>query len=198
MVPGSTEGRAIGPVLVRIAAGLAAVALLLLAERMPIWVAQFSAPQYPDGLDLTAYGNRVEGDMGEILELSHYIGMRPFDVVDMPEMRFWLPVILLGTAAAVLAVVATRPWLRRVACAAVWLIPVGALADVQFRLWQSGHGLDSAAAIRMDPFTPLAIGRTTQMNFTIWAYPGSALLLIALAAALVTLTPFFARRLTRR
>ncbi len=195
--PGSAPGRAILPLLVRLGAGLAAVALLLVAAPLPIWRAQFSAPQYPHGLGLAAYGNKVEGDLSEINELSHYIGLPPFNFVGMPEMRLWLPVILVAIVAAVLAVVTRRRWLRRLACSGLWLIPVGALADVQFRLWQTGHSLDPTSPIRVPPFTPRVVGPTTLMNFTLWAYPGWALVLIAVAAALVTSAPFVARRLTR-
>ena len=188
------------PRVVRIASGLAAIALLLAASQLPIWWARLRAPQYPDGLGITVYGNRVEGDLTEINELFHYIGMPPFNfnVANMPEIRLWLLVILFGMAAAVLAVVTRRRWLRRLACTGVWLIPIGALADVEFRLWQLGHSLDATSAIRVDPFTPRVIGPTSVMNFTMWAYPGSALILIALAAALVTLAPFVARRLAQR
>lgn len=189
--------RVIRPVLVRIASGLGAIALLLVATRLPIWQAQFSAPQYPQGLGIAAYGNRVAGDLSEINELSHYIGMPPFNFVGMPEMRLWPLVILVAMAAAILAVVTRRRWLRRIACAAVWLIPIGALADVQFRLWQVGHSLDPLSPIRVTPFTPRVVGPTTLMNFTVLAYPGMALVLIAVAAALVTSAPFVARRLTR-
>jgi hypothetical protein len=197
MIPGSAQGRVIRPVLVRLASGLAAVALLLVAARLPIWRALFSAPQYPQGLDIAAYGNKVEGDLSEINELSHYIGMRSFNFVDMPEMRLWPLVILAAMAAAVLAVVTRRRWLRRLACATVWFIPIGALADVQFRLWQVGHSLDATSPLRVPAFTPRAVGPTGLMNFTMWAYPGLALVLIAVAAALVTLAPLVARRLTR-
>jgi copper chaperone NosL len=182
--------------LVRTALGLAAVALLLLAARLPIWRALFSAPQYPEGLRIAAYGNRVEGDLGEINELSHYIGMPPFNFVGMPEMRLWPVVVLVGIVAAVLSIVTRRRWVRRLACVAVWLIPVGALADVQFRLWQVGHSLDPLSPIRVSPFTPRVVGPTTLMNFTVVGLPGTALLLIALAAALVTSAPFLVRRLT--
>ena len=194
--PGGAPGRAIAPILVRTGTGLAAVALLLLAARLPIWRAQFSAPQYPQGLNIAAFGDRVGGDLGEIRELSHYIGMPAFNFVGMPEMRLWLPVILVAIVAAVAAVVTRRRWLRRLACAGLWLIPVGALADVQFRLWQTGHSLDPTSAIRVPPFTPRVVGPTTMMNFTLWALPGWALVLIAVAAALVTSAPFVARRLT--
>jgi len=197
VAPGSAKGRAIGPLLVRVATALAAISLLLIAARLPIWRAQFSAPQYPQGLDIAAYGNKVEGDLGEITELSHYIGMPPFNFVDMPEMRLWPLVILVAILAAVLALVTRRRWLRRLAGAGLWLIPVGALVDVQFRLWQTGHSIDPTAPIRVPAFTPRVVGPTTLMNFTLWAYPGWALVLIAAAAALVTSAPFLARRASR-
>jgi copper chaperone NosL len=197
VVPEPGTPSAIIPALVRAAFGVAAAALLLVAARLPIWQAQFSAPQYPKGLNIAAYGGKVEGDLSEINELSHYIGMPPFNFVGMPEMRLWPLVIVLAIVAAVLAVVTRRAWLRRLACAALWLMPVGALADVQFRLWQVGHSLDPTSAIRVSPFTPHVLGPTTMMNFTVVGLPGTALVLIALAAALVTSAPFVVRRLLR-
>jgi copper chaperone NosL len=185
------------PVLVRTAFGLGATALLLAAARLPIWQAQFAAPQYPQGLSIAAYGGKVQGNLSEINELSHYIGMPPFNFVGMPEMKLWPLVILLGVVAAVLAVVTRRRWLRRIACAILWLTPVGALADVQFRLWQVGHSLDPTSAIRVSPFTPRVLGPTTLMNFTLTGLPGTALVLIALAAVLVTSAPFVVKALMR-
>ena len=190
--------RVSGAIVVRIASGAAAIALLLIAARLPIWQALFSAPQYPQGLDIVAYGNRVTGDIGEINELSHYIGMPPFNFVGMSEMRLWPLVILVAMVAAVLAVLTRRSWVRRLASTGIWLIPVGALTDVQFRLWQVGHSLDPTSPIRVSPFTPRVVGPTTLMNFTVHALPGMALVLIAVAAALVTSAPFIARRVTQR
>ena len=193
--PGTAS--AILPVPARIAFGLAAIALLLWSARSPIWQAVFHAPQYPQGLKVTAYGDRVAGDLGEIKELSHYIGLPAFNFVGMPEMKLWPFVVAFGMAVAVVAVATRRRWLRRLSCVAIWLIPVGALADVQFRLWQTGHSLDPSAAIRVTPFTPRVLGPTSLMNFTITGFPGTALVLIAVAAAVVTSAPFVARRLTR-
>ncbi len=194
---GSARPRSVLPTLVRIAAGAAAATLLLAAERLPIWRALFSAPQYPHGLDIAAYGNRVDGDLGEINELSHYIGMPPFYFVGMPEMRLWPVVIAVGMVTAVVAAMTRRRWLRWLACTTVWLIPVGALADVQFRLWQVGHSLDPASPIHVTAFTPRVVGPTTLLNFTVSAFPGTSLVLVAVAAALVTSAPFLARRWTR-
>lgn len=194
--PSPAAGRAVRPVLIQVATGGAAVALLLVAARLPIWQATFSAPQYPQGLDISAYGNTVTGDLGEINELSHYIGMPPFNFVGMPEMRLWPLVIAVAIAASVLAVVTRRRWLRRLACAGLWLIPVCALADVQFRLWQVGHSIDPTAPIRVPPFMPRVVGPTTLMNFTVHALPGMALVLVAAAAVLVGVVPRFTRRHT--
>lgn len=191
----SAPGRAILPLAVRSVTGLAAVVLLLVAARLPIWRAVFHAPQYPNGLKIVAYGNKVDGDLGEITELSHYIGMPPFKFTDMPEMRLWPLVIGLTIMIAILAVVTRRRWLRRLSTAALWSVPVGALAIVQFRLWQTGHSLDPTSPIRVTPFTPKVVGPTTLMNFTVVGYPGMALVLIAGAAVLVTAGPFLIRRL---
>jgi copper chaperone NosL len=38
---------------------------------------ELEAPQYPNGLFLTAYVNHLTGDVREIDGLNHYIGMRP-------------------------------------------------------------------------------------------------------------------------
>jgi copper chaperone NosL len=195
-VPHSAPGRAILPVAVRSATGLAAAALLVVAARLPIWRAVFQAPQYPEGLKIVAYGNKVNGDLSEITELSHYIGMPPFNFVGLPEMRLWPVVIGMAIVIAVLAVVTRRTWLRRLATAGLWLVPVGALAIVQFRLWQTGHSLDPTSPIRVTPFTPKVVGPTTLMNFTVVGYPGTSLVLIAIAAALVSAAPFLIRRLT--
>ncbi len=182
----------------RIVAGAAGIALVLVAATLPIWQMRFLAPQYPAGLDIKAYGNSVSGDLSEITVLSHYIGMPRFDATGMPEMTLWPFVILLAVLGVIIATAADRAWWRRLACTGLWLIPVGALADVQFRLWQMGHNLDGSAPMTIDSFTPLVVGPTVVMNFTMWGIPGSALALIAAAAALVTFAPTIPRRIPRR
>ena len=182
----------------RIVAGVAGIALVLVAATLPIWQMRFLAPQYPAGLDVKAYGDSVVGDLSEITVLSHYIGMPRFDATGMPEMRLWPFVILLAVLGVIVATAVDRAWWRRLACTGLWLIPVGALADVQFRLWQMGHNLDGSAPLIIDSFTPLVVGPTVVMNFTMWGIPGSALALIAAAAALVTFAPAIPRRIRRR
>lgn len=170
----------------RIALGLAAAALVLLSWRLPIWQARLSAPQYPQGLSLTATGFEVTGDIAEINELNHYVGMKAFDSADAPEMRLWTPTIALALVGVGLSqALPRRHPLGRLARLGLWAIPVGALLDVQFRLYQYGHSVQPDAAIRLEPFTPLVVGPTKVLNFTTWAYPGEALWLLAGAAFLL-------------
>ncbi|HXF72895.1 MAG TPA: hypothetical protein VNO79_09850, partial [Actinomycetota bacterium] len=174
--------------------GLAAAILVLLALRLPLWEARLSAPQYPDGLRIHAYGDRVVGDLREINELNHYVGMEAFDASDVPEMRLWP--LAIGAAlggVALGSLLGPRP-LGRLARLGLWLVPLAALADIQFRLYRYGHSVDPDAPIRLDPFTPLVVGRTKVLNFTTWAYPGAAIWCLAGAALLVTFAPGLARR----
>src|SRR5438874_2725072 len=57
---------------------LALAALLLIASIvLPYWKMTLEAPQYPGGLVVNAYLSHLAGDVREIDELNHYIGMRP-------------------------------------------------------------------------------------------------------------------------
>ncbi|MEO8477105.1 MAG: hypothetical protein ABI572_08655 [Actinomycetota bacterium] len=184
---------------IRVALGIAAAILVLLAWRLPVWEARLSAPQYPAGLSLTAYAHGVEGDIREVNELNHYVGMEAFDEADAPEMKLWAPVLLLAiVAVAIATVLPARGWLARFARLGLWLIPIGALLDVQFRLYQYGQGVKPDAAIRLEPFTPLVVGPTKVLNFTTWAYPGAALWCLFLAAFLLSFAVPLSHRIHER
>lgn len=182
----------------RIVLGLAAAILVGLAWRLPIWEARLTAPQYPAGLSLSASATGVTGDIDEVNELNHYVGMRAFETSDAPEMALWTPVIALGLVGVVLAVTLPRHLVGRAAKLGLWLIPIGALLDVQLRLHQYGQSVQPDAPIRLDPFTPLVVGPTRVLNFTTWAYPGLAIWCLLVAAFLVTFAPGLPRRVRQR
>jgi len=182
----------------RIVLGLAAAVLVVLAWRLPVWEARLTAPQYPQGLSLTASATGVTGDIDEVNELNHYVGMQAFETSDAPEMALWTPTIVLALIAVALAVALPRHLVGRLAKIALWAIPIGALLDVQYRLYQYGHGVQHDAPIRLDPFTPLVVGPTKVLNFTTWAYPGLAIWCLFGAAFLVTFAPGLVRRVRDR
>ena len=180
---------------VRVALGALAAILVVLSWKLPIWQAHLTAPQYPQGLRLSASGSGVVGDIREINELNHYVGMAAFTDADAPEIKLWTPVILLGLIGVALGTFLPRKnWLGRLARLGLWMIPIGALLDVQFRLYQYGHGVKPDAAIRLDPFTPLVVGPTHVLNFTTWSFPGPSLWCLFGAAFLVMFGPGLVRR----
>ena len=176
---------------IRIVVGVAAAVLIVLAWKAPIWRSSLDAPQYPGGLALVAYGDRVEGDTREISALNHYVGMKSFDIADFPEMKLWTPTIFAALGAVVVSVIYGKRWPGRAARIAIWLIPIGILLVIQFRLYQYGHDLvtDPRPALKLDPFTPKVIGSTEVLNFTNRALPGLSILLLLGAAALLSFGP---------
>ena len=64
-----------------IAGGLALPSVLVL----PIWRIELNAPQYPEGLDLQIYANKLGGNVDIINGLNHYIGMRTLHKEDFTE-----------------------------------------------------------------------------------------------------------------
>ena len=53
-----------------------AAALLATNIFLPIWEIQLWAPQYPEGLCLLIYADKLGGDVDIINGLNHYIGMQ--------------------------------------------------------------------------------------------------------------------------
>jgi nitrous oxidase accessory protein len=143
-------------------AGLIAAALTAFSTQLPLWSMTMRAPQYPKGLHLYAYGDRLTGDVGEINILNHYIGMPP---IAAPELETALFPYAMAALAALCLLSIFHYWLRRLAIAATAVTPLVMLADLQWRLYTFGHSLNPKAPIRLEPFTPLVIGETAMGNF---------------------------------
>jgi nitrous oxidase accessory protein len=174
--------------------GAAATAVLLLvgAFELPIWRMTLRAPQYPEGLEIVAYGDRVEGDLREINIINHYVGMAKIDTAPAPEMRLW-PWAVAGLIVLCLAAPLHRvlAWL---AIAATAVTPLAVLADLQWWLHRFGRNLDPAAPFRLEPFTPLALGSSRIGNFESSGSLSWGLGAMLLAAVVLALGWFFSRR----
>ena len=74
---------------------IAAVCTLALAAMLewPIWRIELSAPQYPEGLVLKIYADRLGGDVTIVNGLNHYIGMHTLHEKDFVEFSV-LPYII--------------------------------------------------------------------------------------------------------
>ena len=147
---------------IRIGTAVGAAALVGLSARLPLWQMTMRAPQYPKGLRLYAFGTGMEGDLSELNILNHYIGMPAIEAPALETSIFPIGIALL----VVLCLAApAHAWFRRAAVAIAALMPIGILADLQWRLYEFGHTLNPTAPIRLKPFTPLVLGQTQMGNF---------------------------------
>jgi copper chaperone NosL len=158
---------------------VAAVSLLLLAVFVtPLWRIDLIAPQYPEGIGLRIWIDRITGlkpnDLNSLNGLNHYIGMRAIVPESIPELRL-MPYLLAGAIVAglLVALVGRRPLLY------VWavLFSLGAVAGLaDFWKWgySYGHELDPHAAIKVPgmSYQPPIIGSKQLLNFHATSWPG--------------------------
>lgn len=168
---------------------LAAASLALgLLYVTPLWRIQLVAPQYPEGLGLRIWIDKVIGaqpqDLNSINNLNHYIGMRPIEPDAIPELRFmpWILAALIGLG--LLAALVGRRWAVR-----TWLgiLVAGAVAGIaDFWKWgyDYGHNLSPHAIIKVPgmSYQPPVVGVKQLLNFQATSWPGTGAWIAFLAA----------------
>jgi hypothetical protein len=172
--------------------------LLLISIFVPYWTMDLDAPQYPNGLQVTAYVNHLEGDVKEINGLNHYIGMKPLEQAAAFERAAAVWMIIAMFLLVEGAAFVHNKWAVLLALPAVFF-PVGFLVDLHFWLTAFGQNLDPTAPLSssVKPFTPTILGEGGIGQFKTYASAGWGLYLAG-ATALLTITGFvFHRRAYR-
>jgi len=157
---------------VRIILGICAIALFAV-NFLPIWQIDLSAPQYPEGLRLLIFANKLAGSVDIINGLNHYIGMKTLHTDDFIEFKV-LPYLItfFSLAIAVAAILGRRRLLYAVL---VLFIIFGIVAMADFWKWEYdyGHNLDPNAAIIVPgmAYQPPLIGFKQLLNFGAYSIP---------------------------
>jgi copper chaperone NosL len=156
----------------RILLGVASLSMVA-TYFMPLWQIQLWAPQYPEGLNMKIWYNRLGGSFDIINGLNHYIGMREIKAEMFPEFHYIG--ILLGIFIALglfAALMGTRRWLS-IFIGTAFVYGVAALYDFYRWGYDYGHNLNPAAAIRVPGMTyqPPVIGYKNLLNFTAYSGP---------------------------
>jgi hypothetical protein len=176
-----------------------AAASLVASLFLPLWRITLVAPQYQEGLSLHIYtykliaGNNGQ-DLHEINNLNHYIGMKPIEQADFIEMR-WVPFalgvfILLALRSAAIGI------MRGVVDLLVLFLYFTAfsMGSFYYRLYTYGHQLDPKAPVRMEPFTPVLIGKQQIANFEQTSLPDVGTIFLGLFPILLIGAMWFSRR----
>lgn len=158
---------------------------------VPMWSIYLTAPQYPEGLSMFLWSNKITGDYEIINGLNHYIGMKTIHEEDFWEFKI-LPYALgfFAFLCFLAAFLNKKLWLS---VTTLLFLIFGVAFMIDFYMWEYnyGHNLDPHAAIVVPGMTyqPPLIGFKQLLNFGAYSYPnigggimiGVALILVILA-----------------
>ncbi len=160
----------------RILFTIAAASLLMLFV-FPMWQITLIAPQYPHGVTMYIWINKITGsDPGTLQNiniLNHYVGMKFIEPDSIPELKYFPFVVgAMALLGLVLAWVGNRKtWLA-------WLLALlvlCALGMYDFYLWEYdyGHNLSPTAPIKIPgmAYQPPLIGNKVLLNFLAKSWP---------------------------
>ncbi|MBV7505122.1 hypothetical protein KW850_07630 [Bacillus sp. sid0103] len=167
--------------------------LIVISLFFPWWKMVFVAPQYPEGLNIIVYPNKLDGQIDIVNGLNHYIGMANFSEKNFPELSY-LPYLVSGLAALTLITALLRK--KSVLYGLISLFVIGGglgIYDLHHALKKFGTNLSPEAPIKMDPFVPPIIGHNTVANFQTTSLLGIGTYLV-MAAFILLLIPLWKDR----
>ena len=157
----------------------------------PLWYIALEAPQYPEGIEMYIWVNKITGHEENTLQniniLNHYIGMQMIEPDSIPELKIFPYIggllILLG----LLVWWKNEPkWMYVYASS---LLVLSLLGIFDFWLWEYdyGHNLDPHAAIQIEGmvYQPPLLGSKWLLNFKAVSYPHIGGICLALSCFLM-------------
>jgi hypothetical protein len=183
---------------------LGAMLALVVSLMFPYWTLHLEAPQFPNGLEVSAYVNRLVGEqdpvtgsdnLKELDELNHYVGMPSLEDGAKLERSVSILAIVVFAGLLLASVYIHSRWVVLLVLPAL-VFPLVFLADLQYWLWNYGHSLDPRAplASAVGEFTPHIFGASKIAQFDTTALPGVGLLLAFLASGLTAVGLWFHRK----
>lgn len=178
---------------------LAAIMLIFLFL-FPIWKITLVAPQYPGGISMFIWINKITGDGPGTLQniniLNHYVGMKFIVPDSIPELNYFPFVIgFMGLLAIVFAILNKRylflGW-------GILFVVLGILGIYDFYLWEYdyGHNLSPTAPIKVPgmAYQPPLFGTKMLLNFKASSYPNWGSLFYGLSISMGFLAFFTGKR----
>jgi copper chaperone NosL len=172
---------------------IAGVLALLLVFKAPIWRITLQAPQYPQGVTMYIYINRIGGKTGGTIQniniLNHYVGMKKIDPGAIPELKYFPKIIMVMTLLGVIIgfINNRKAWLGWILA----LIVLCSLGIYDFYLWEYdyGHNLDPTAPIQIQgmSYQPPLIGSKMLLNFNAisWPHYGAVYIVVTLVLTFI-------------
>lgn len=155
---------------------LAAASLLTLFV-FPMWKIVLYAPQYPDGVEMYIWINKISGTSPGTLQnvniLNHYVGMKFIEPDSIPELQYFQYIIMGMIVLGFIAALSNRKGLFL--AWTVLLVLICILGMYDFYLWEYdyGHNLSATAPIKIPDasFQPPLFGSKVILNFVAVSLP---------------------------
>ena len=182
---------------------VASVAVLFLVFAFPIWRITLIAPQYPDGISMFIWVNKITGDTESTLQniniLNHYVGMKYIEPDSIPELTYF-PYVIYAMAFLGLVAAAVNKKYIYLTWGIIFVI-LGGLGVYDFYLWEYdyGHNLDPMAPIKVpgQAYQPPVIGSKMLLNFEAISLPHLGSLFLGLSIILAFAAFYFKKSKTQ-
>jgi copper chaperone NosL len=162
-------------------------ALLLAILYVPMWRIDLDAPQYPEGLSLLIFANKLGGNVDIVNGLNHYIGMKTMHTEDFIEFKILPYAIIFFAALFFLTAILRNRKVMKVLF--ILFLSFGIIAMADFWKWEYdyGHNLNPEAAIIVPgmAYQPPLIGFKQLLNFGAYSTPDTGGWLFVAAGALL-------------
>ncbi|MGK9369102.1 hypothetical protein ACSSWA_09370 [Melioribacter sp. Ez-97] len=161
--------------------------LLIATYFVPIWKIDLSAPQYPEGIGLRIWLDKITGlndyDLDNINKLNHYIGMKIIEPDSIPELKIMPFIVAFFIALGLIAFIMRR---RIMIYLYVFLMAAVLLFGLyDFYKWEYdyGHNLNPDAPIKVPGMTyqPPLIGTKQLLNMRTTSLPDMGSYIIGLS-----------------
>ncbi|HNP19794.1 MAG TPA: hypothetical protein PKL31_15250 [Fulvivirga sp.] len=151
--------------------------LLLSLFAVPLWKITLEAPQYPGGISMYIWIDKITGDSEFTLQniniLNHYVGMKNIEPDSIPELTYFpYIVVTMAVLGVIFSFIGNR---KMVLTWIIIMIGLGILGIYDFYLWEYdyGHNLSPTAPIKVPgmAYQPPVIGSKMLLNFKAISYP---------------------------
>ncbi len=183
---------------------IAFASILLLGTFIsPIWKIDIEAPQYPEGMGLYIWINKITGegpnDLNTLNGLNHYIGMKTIDENSIPELTY-MPLIIMVLAAAGL-LIAWKGNKKLVLAMIIVIVLLGIAGIYDFYMWEYdyGHNLNPNAPIKVPgmSYQPPLLGSKQLLNINATSLPWIGSLFIGASLMIMAITYFLELKAAR-
>lgn len=155
---------------------------------VPLWSIDLKAPQYPEGLGMKIWVNKITGqgefDLQNINLLNHYVGMQPIIEKSIPELQFMPYLLAFMILGAFLTIFYHRLVMIYLGILNFFLVGAAGLYDFWRWEYNYGHYLNPEAPISIPglSYQPPLIGCKQLLNITScsWPHIGGVLLLLSI------------------